>query len=121
MEQKIQDLKNKICAGSFPTKHKHFGGAGLIISNDEEKPFGESNAVIYTPHAGALSWLLYEMKALFSERLTPSTKHVFYEEIGRTIRDNFKQEGDLIDVMLLVVEQMERMFPEKVVIKYVPF
>jgi hypothetical protein len=50
-----------------------------------------------------------------------SSQFEFYAQIGCIIKSNLKSDGDLIDVMLLIVDELHFKFPDKVVYKIVPF
>ncbi len=54
--KEIHHLKSKINSGQFPTDFPHFGGANLIITNDENRHHLDGDIVIYSIHASALSW-----------------------------------------------------------------
>jgi hypothetical protein len=54
----IRDLIIKINQGQFPTDFPHFGGANLIITDDENRNHLEGDIVIYSIHASGLSWLV---------------------------------------------------------------
>ena len=121
MKTNIAELKAKIETGKFPLDYTHFAGTNLIITNDENHRGIEGDIVICTAHAGALSWLVFQMKDIFKDRLSHHNKHDFYPAIGDILRNKFKQEGDLIDVMLFILTEMEEQFPRKAVLKEVPF
>ena len=58
----IELLKEKINSGKFPNKFEHFGGANLIITDDPDRRGYPQDVVIYTEHASAISWLVFELK-----------------------------------------------------------
>lgn len=121
MKQNIQVLKIKIESGQFPVSYNHFAGTGLIITDNKEYTGGEGDIVICTLHAGALSWLVFQLKHIFQANLDHSRKCVFYHQIGTIIQSKFKSDGDLMDVMLMIVDEMYAQFSEKVIVKKVPF
>ena len=121
MKEIIENLKLQISQGKFPIEHAHFAGTGLIITDSKEYKGNDDDIVIYTKHAGALSWLVFQMKHIFRSNLDHRSKCVFYGQIGSIIQSNFKNDGDLMDVMLMIVEEMYVEFSEKVVITRVPF
>jgi hypothetical protein len=103
----IQSLKYKIERGKFPKKFPHFGGANLIITDDPKRNFHEGDLVIYSEHASALSWLVIELKRIYSSKLNYSNKYDFYPYIGELIQSSVKANNDLFDTMLYVVQKIK--------------
>lgn len=104
----IAELKSIVEQGKFPKKHKHFAGAGLIITNDPSYTGHSDDLVICTIHAGPLSWLVYELKSIFNDKINHMNKYDFYPSIGVKIKEEFHNEGELIDVMLKVIDLIEK-------------
>jgi len=107
MQPNIAYLKVSINSGQFPTDFPHFGGANLIITNDENRHYHESDTVIYTEHASALSWLVVELKKIYDSNLNYRNKYDFYPYIGILIQSSVKHNDDLFETMLFVVEKIE--------------
>ena len=116
MKTSIAELKAKIEKGKFPLDYTHFAGTNLIITNDENYHGIEDDIVICTPHAGPLSWMVFQMKEIFKDHLNQQNKYEFYPAIGDILRNKFKQEGDLIDIMLFILTEMEEQFSHKAVV-----
>ena len=104
---KIKELKTKINAGQFPSNFPHFGGANLIITNDPNRNFREGTVVVYTEHAAAMSWLVFELKKIYDSKLNASNKYGFYPYIGELIEASVKAYDDLFETMLFVVNKIE--------------
>lgn len=121
MKEKIEALKIQIESGQIPVSHEHFAGTGLIITDNKQYKGGEDDIVICTNHAGAWSWFVFRLKHIFQSNLNHSTKCMFYHQIGTIIQSKFRSDGDLMDVMLTIVTEMEEKFPRKAVLKEVPF
>ena len=85
----------------------HFGGADLIITNDPNHSFREGTVVVYTEHAAALSWLVFELKKIYDSKLNSSNKHEFYPYIGELIQSSVNAYDDLFETMLFVVDKIE--------------
>jgi len=66
MMNKLSVLRNKIESGKFPQEFPEFGGANLIITSDQNRRFHEGDVVVYSIHAPALSWLVTELKNIYS-------------------------------------------------------
>ena len=103
----IFDLIVKVNQGQFPTDFPHFGGANLIITDDENRNHLEGDIVIYSIHASALSWLVVELKKIYDSSINYSNKYDFYPYIGILIQSSVKHSDDLFDTMLFVVEKIE--------------
>lgn len=103
----IEDLKSQIGQGRFPTDFPHFGGANLIITDDENRHHLEGDIVIFSIHASALSWLVIQLKKIYDSNLNYRNKFDFYHYIGFLIQSSVKHNDDLFDTMLFVVEKIE--------------
>jgi hypothetical protein len=103
----LNTLRDAINSGKFPIDFPHFGGANLIITDDEKRHYHEMDRVIYTAHASALSWLVIELKKIFDSNLNYQNKNDFYPYIGILIQSSLKHNDDLFETMLFVVEKIE--------------
>ena len=107
MQHKMKELKDKINSGQFPKDFALFGGADLIITNDPNRSFREGTVVVYTEHAAALSWLVFELKKIYDSKLNSSNKYDFYPYIGELIQSSVNAYDDLFETMLFVVDKIE--------------
>ncbi len=107
MNNEIILLKDIIKTGQFPTDFPLFGGANLIITNDENRHYHELDTVINSEHASALSWLVVELKKIYDSNLNYRNKYDFYPYIGILIQSSVKHNDDLFDTMLFVVDKIE--------------
>jgi len=104
---RIEKLRELIGLGKFPVDSPHFGGADLIITNDPNRSFREGTVVVYTEHAAALSWLVFELKKIYDSKLNSSNKYEFYPYIGELIQSSVNAYDDLFETMLFVVDKIE--------------
>ena len=58
----LNKLRDTIDRGKFPRQNRHFGGADLIITDDPNRNLEEGKIVVITIHAGAISWLVVQLK-----------------------------------------------------------
>jgi hypothetical protein len=107
MKTEIKQLKDIINNGKFPTDFPHFGGANLIITNDLNRNYHEGDVVVYSEHAGALSWLVVELKKVYDSKLNSLNKYDFYPYIGELIQLSLNSNDDLFETMLFVVDKIE--------------
>lgn len=105
--KQIENLRTVINSGQFPKEFSHFGGANLIITNDPNRNFREGTVVVYTEHAAALSWLVFELKKIYDSKLNAANKYDFYPYIGELIQASVKAYDDLFETMLFVVDKIE--------------
>ena len=105
--KQIENLRTVINRGQFPKELSHFGGADLIITNDPKRSFREGTVVVYTEHAAALSWLVFELKKIYDSKLNAANKYDFYPYIGELIQASVKANDDLFETMLFVVDKIE--------------
>jgi len=104
---RIEKLRELIGLGKFPKEFSHFGGADLIITDDPNRNFHERDIVIYTKHASALSWLVFELKKIYDSKLNAANKYEFYPYIGELIQASVNDNDDLFETMLFVVDKIE--------------
>ena len=107
MQHSISNLKDLINSGKFPKEFSHFGGADLIITDDPNRNFREGTVVVYTEHASALSWLVFELKKIYDSKLNAANKYEFYPYIGELIQVSVNAYDDLFETMLFVVDKIE--------------
>ncbi len=105
--KQIENLRTVINSGQFRKELSHFGGADLIITNDPNRSFREGTVVVYTEHASALSWLVFELKKIYDSKLNASNKYGFYPYIGELIKSSVNAYDDLFETMLFVVDKIE--------------
>lgn len=113
MQHKLEILKNKINSGKFPNKFEHFGGANLIITDNPDRRGYPQDVVIYTEHASAISWLVFELKDIYNYKIDYMNKYEFYPYIGQLIKKTLKRQELLFETMLHVVEEIEEDWGEK--------
>jgi hypothetical protein len=104
---KIKSLKDKINSGQFPSNFPHFGGANLIITDDPNRNYHDGDIVVYSEHASALSWLVFELKEIYNNEIDYMNKYDFYPYIGALINNTLKRQELLFETMLHVVEEIE--------------
>lgn len=113
MKTKLSALREKVNSGQFPSQFRHFGGANLIITNEPNRRHHEGDVVIYTAHASAMSWLVEELKMIYSEDLDYLNKYDFYPQIGRLIKESLRSDFDVFESMLYVIDEIEKKWGTK--------
>lgn len=104
----LEKLREDIEKGRFPRECEHFGGADLIISDDPDRPIRDPEGIVFvvSPHAGALSWLVFQLKAVFNDQLDYMNKYQFYPMIGHLIQESLLSDELLFESMQFVVDEM---------------
>ena len=103
----LNRLRQKVEKGQFPNKHEEFGGADLIITSDMNRKHDEYTTMVYTEHAAAMSWLVYQLKEIYDNDLDWRNKHDFYPVIGKLVNDSLTSQDKLFDSMLFVIDVIE--------------
>lgn len=103
----LNALRQNIEKGLFPNDFPEFGGAKLIITSDPDRNYFDGDTVVYTKHAAALSWLVGELKRIYSADLDYLNKYDFYPVIGRIIKQSILRREDLFEIMLNVINEIE--------------
>jgi hypothetical protein len=105
---KLEKLKETVNKGNFPNKHKKFGGANLIITSNKNREFREGDTVIYSAHASALSWLVFELKKIYDSDINYLNKYDFYPSIGKLIKESLQNDALIFESMIYVIEKIEK-------------
>jgi len=103
----LNQLRQKIEKGQFPNKYKEFGGADLIITSDKNRKHEEHITMVYTEHAAAMSWLVFQLKEIYDNDLNWRNKYDFYPVIGKLVNDSLTSQDKLFDSMLFVIDVIE--------------
>ncbi len=103
----LNELRQKVEKGLFPNQFKEFGGAGLIITSDENRAHIEGKTIVITEHAAAMSWLVYQLKDIYDNDLDWRNKYDFYPFIGELVNESLTSQEKLFDSMLYVIDVIE--------------
>ena len=109
----ISELRKTISTGKFPNDFPHFGGANLIITNDPNRNGYEHDIIICSEHASALSWLVTELKKIYNDEIDYMNKYDFYPSIGKLINQTLTRQELLFEVMLNIVDELEKEWGKK--------
>lgn len=111
--KKLNLLRQRIEKGEFPNNFPEFGGANLIITKDKNRNFHESDIVIYSNHASALSWLVIELKNIYDTEIDYINKYNFYPSIGSLILQTLTRQEYLFETMLHIIDEIEKDWGDK--------
>ena len=103
----LNQLRQKVEKGQFPNDHKEFGGAELIITSDASRNHEGKTTMVYTEHAAAMSWLVYQLKDIYDGDLNWKNKYDFYPVIGKLVNESLTSQDKLFDSMLYVIDVIE--------------
>lgn len=84
---------------------KLFEGAGLVISDNDSMEESERYILVKTPHAKALSALIYRLKEIFRGEIDGFTKYAFYGRLGEAA---LKSQDDVRTLLLDVIDEAFR-------------
>jgi hypothetical protein len=104
MNEQINQLKAAIQKGNFPSDFEHFGGAELIITDDPARKGYPGDTLVFSEHAGALSWLTMELAKIFDQHINYMNKYVFYPELGKCMNENLQKHKDFIECLIEVIQ-----------------
>ncbi len=79
----LNSIEDFLASEVVPHEGKHFAGAGLIVTDDPNRNHHEGDVVVFSPFAGQISWLIYQMKSAFSDEIDLLNKLTFYPALGR--------------------------------------
>ena len=104
----LEKLRDDISKGKFPREFEHFGGADLIITDNHDRQVRDPEGIVMvvSPHAGALSWLVIQLKAVFDDQLDYMNKYQFYPMIGKLMLESLTSDDLLFECMQHVVDEI---------------
>lgn len=111
MKNTLEELKDQLSAGSFPVNYPHFGGAGLIVTDNPARNGHAEDLVILTEHAGAISWLIIQLKGIYEKTIDYSTKYEFYQSIGEHAAEALKSCSTLQSTLECITESITKNWP----------
>ncbi len=107
--KQIENLEALVRAGKITelaATTKPFGGAHIMIVGKrleaKDSFYGEPEFVI-TKHYKELSWLVNQLKEIFSDKIDFANKLDFYGLIADTANQSITYKGDQLDTILLDV------------------
>jgi hypothetical protein len=105
--ENLKKVREKVFTHKYPKKHQAFAGAGLIITDDPKK-MGGSEVIVYHRDAQSLSWLVFQLKEIFSDSLDYMVKYHFYETIGGIYNECLRHEMSVHETMIYMVGWAEK-------------
>jgi len=105
--ENLKKVREKVFKHKYPKKHQEFGGAGLIVTDDPKK-MGGSEVIVYHRDAQSLSWLVFQLKEIFSDSLDYMVKYHFYETIGGIYNECLRHEMSVHETMIYMVGWAEK-------------
>ena len=106
-------MRAVIESGNFPNKFPEFGGANLIITKDKNRNYHEGDIIVFSEHAPALSWLVIQLKNIYDKEIDYINKYDFYPSIGKLINQTLTRQELLFEVMLNIVDELEKEWGKK--------
>ncbi len=69
--------------------------------------------MVYSDHASALSWLVVELKHIYSSEIDYINKYDFYPGIGNIIIRALTEQKSLSEILLHILDEVENNWGEK--------
>lgn len=111
MNNTLENLKENLNAGNIPVNYPHFGGAGLIVTDNPARKSHPSDLVVFTHHAGAISWLIIQLKGIYENVLDYSNKYEFYQSIGQHTIEAIQNGQTLTEILHTITEKVTDAWP----------
>lgn len=111
--KELDKLRAVIESGNFPNNFPEFGGANLIITKDKNRNYHKGDIVVFSEHAPALSWLVIQLKNIYEKEIDYLNKYDFYPSIGKLINQTLTRQEFLFEVMLNIVDELEKEWGKK--------
>jgi len=111
MNNTLENLKANLSASNYPLNYPNFGGAGLIITNNPARHSHEGDLVVCTEHAGAISWLIIQLKGIYEDVIDYSNKYEFYQSIGQFANEAIQSGHALPEILQIITEKVTDSWP----------
>ena len=111
MNNTLENLKENLTAGNIPVNYPHFGGAGLIVTDNPARNSHEGDLVVFTQHAGTISWLIIQLKGIYEYSLDYSNKYEFYQSIGQFANEAIQSGQTLTEILHTITEKVTDSWP----------
>jgi hypothetical protein len=111
MTNTLEKLKANLSTSNYPVNYPHFGGAGLIITNNPARNSHEGDLVVCTEHAGAISWLIIQLKGIYEYALDYSNKYEFYQSVGQFANEAIQSGHSLPEILQTITEKVTDTWP----------
>lgn len=102
---KLNNLEAAIQDGTVEQSGDIFAGANLIVSNDPARRRYDHDVFVLTPYAEEISWVVFQLKQVFSDEIDYFTKHGFYPALGRAANKAIALDADLSVVQQAIVDE----------------
>lgn len=79
----LSSVEEFISNQTIPSNLDLFAGAGLIVSDDPQRNRSAEDVFVLSPQARQISWVIYQMKSVFSDEIDYRNKLTFYPSLGR--------------------------------------
>ncbi len=101
----LRQIEYRIHEDSVPRGEKHFGGAGLIITDqpDHHCKDNDTKVVVSSPFAGEISWVVKRMREVFTGEIDHLNKYCFFPEMGRAALIAISSGRSRREILLAVV------------------
>lgn len=109
----LHQVEQRISEDSVPSGGKHFGGAGLIVSDDPKRHSGETTVIVVSPFAGEISWVVERMKEVFADSIEGLNKYSFYPEMGRAALAVIAAQGSRTEILLAIVDEAKNVWSNR--------
>lgn len=111
MTNTLENLKENLTTGNIPVNYPHFGGAGLIVTDNPTRKSHPSDLVVFTHHAGAISWLIIQLKGIYENVLDYSNKYEFYQSIGQFAIEAIQNGQTITEILQNITEKVTDSWP----------
>ena len=103
----LNKTKQVIENSDYPKRHKFFAGANLIITNDPNRNHHKDDILVVTQYANEISWLIYQLKEIFSDEIDYGNKYTFYPYVGEIILKEISKDNNLNLILKNILQTIE--------------
>ncbi len=103
--EKYNQILQAVAQRTYPLQHPEFGGANLIVSSDPNRTGWEGDLVVVHPDAGALAWLVEELKEAYWDQLNYGNKYEFFGRLGEAFQEGLNAGLSVHEILFFALGQ----------------
>jgi hypothetical protein len=111
--QLLSSVEEVITAQKVPNDGDLFAGAGLIVTDDPNCKYNEGDVLVLSPLARQISWVVYQMRSVFSDEIDYLNKLAFYPALGRSAISVSQSGKSDTEILMAVVSEAKNFWSNR--------
>lgn len=109
----LASIEDFITSETIPHDGDLFSGAGLIVTDDPKRNREDGDVFVLSPFARQISWVIFQMKSVFSDEIDHLNKLTFYPALGRSANAAMQAELPENDVFRSIIAEAKNFWSNR--------